>query len=61
MEALGRLSPKQRGAIVLHHYVGYSVKDAAEVLGSTSAAVRVHLSQGRKRLRTLLKEGPDED
>jgi len=61
MEALGRLSPERRGAIVLHHYVGYSVKDAAEVLGSTSAAVRVHLSQGRKRLRTLLKEGPDED
>ena len=56
--ALARLSPKQRRAVVLHHYGGYPVKEIAEMIGSTSAAVKVHLSRGRRRLRELL-EGPD--
>ena len=55
LAALRVLSPKQRAAIVLHHYAGYPVRDVAGILGSTSAAVRVHLSQGRKRLRGLLE------
>jgi RNA polymerase sigma-70 factor, ECF subfamily len=58
--ALARLSPKQRAAVVLHHYAGYPVKDIARMLDSTSAAVKVHLSQGRKRLRSLL-EGNEDD
>jgi RNA polymerase sigma-70 factor (ECF subfamily) len=49
--ALSRLSPKQRACVVLHHYAGYPVKEIAAIVGSTSAAVRVHMSQGRKRLR----------
>jgi RNA polymerase sigma-70 factor (ECF subfamily) len=56
LAALGRLSPKQRGAVVLHHYAGYPVKEVAEIIGSTTAAVRVHLSQGRKRLRSMLED-----
>jgi RNA polymerase sigma-70 factor (ECF subfamily) len=51
LTALSRLSPKQRACVVLHHYAGYPVKEIAAIVGSTSAAVRVHLSQGRKRLR----------
>lgn len=54
--ALRQLSPMQRGALVLHYYAGYPVRDAARILGSTSAAVRVHLSRGRRRLRRLLEE-----
>ena len=57
--ALRELSPKQRAALVLHHYAGYPVKEVAQMIGSTGPAVRVHLSQGRKRLRKLL-EGFDE-
>ena len=53
--ALRMLSPKQRGSLVLHHYAGYPVRDVARILGSTSAAVRVHLSRGRRRLRALLE------
>jgi RNA polymerase sigma-70 factor, ECF subfamily len=56
LAALRRLSPNQRGSVVLHHYAGYPVRDVAAILGSTTAAVRVHLSQGRKRLRALLAE-----
>jgi RNA polymerase sigma-70 factor (ECF subfamily) len=53
--ALTHLSPKQRACVVLHHYAGYPVKEIAAIVGSTAAAVRVHLSQGRKRLRAELE------
>lgn len=54
LDALAKLSPKQRAAVILHHYAGYSVKEVAEIIDSTSAAVRVHLNRGRNRLRELL-------
>jgi RNA polymerase sigma-70 factor, ECF subfamily len=57
LEALARLSPSQRAAVVLHHYADYPVKEIAAILGSTSQAVRVHLSRGRKRLRAILEGG----
>jgi RNA polymerase sigma-70 factor (ECF subfamily) len=59
IRALARLSPMQRAAIVLHHYGGYPSKEIAVILGSTSAAVRVHLSAGRRRLREMLEESAD--
>jgi RNA polymerase sigma factor (sigma-70 family) len=52
--ALAKLSAKQRAAVVLHHAAGYPVNDVAHLIGSTSAAVRVHLMRGRRRLRELL-------
>jgi RNA polymerase sigma-70 factor (ECF subfamily) len=54
--ALGKLSPKQRASVVLHHYAGYSTKEIARMIGSTPPAVAVHLSVGRKRLRSLLED-----
>jgi RNA polymerase sigma-70 factor (ECF subfamily) len=59
MEALRVLPRKQRAAVVLHHGAGYPVRDVARIIGSTPAAVRVHLSRGRRRLRELL--GGDDD
>ncbi len=56
VEALSRLSDKQRAAVVLHHAAGYPVKEIAAILGSTDAAVKVHLSRARKGLRHLLSE-----
>ena len=55
-EALARLSPKQRAAVVLHHYAGYPVRDVARIIGSTSSAVGVHLHRARDRLRRLLED-----
>jgi len=55
LEGLSRLSPRQRAAMILHDHVGYSAKEAAAILGSSAATVRVHLSHGRRRLRTLLE------
>ena len=56
LDALMRLSPHQRASVVLHHAAGYSVKEIAAILGSTPAAVRVHLLRAPKRLRVLLEE-----
>jgi RNA polymerase sigma-70 factor (ECF subfamily) len=54
--ALAELSPKQRAALILRFYAGYPTRDVAEILGSSPATVRVHLSQGRRRLRKMLEE-----
>lgn len=59
-DALGRLSPKQRAAVLLHHYADLPVREVASLIGSTSAAVRVHLSTGRRRLRELLEDDDDD-
>jgi RNA polymerase sigma factor (sigma-70 family) len=56
---LARLSPNQRAALVLHYYAGYPTKEIAGIIGSSPATVRVHLSQGRKRLRRILEEPDD--
>jgi len=54
--ALAQLSPMQRSAVVLHHYAGYPAREVARIVGSTPAAVWVHLSRGRRRLREILEE-----
>jgi RNA polymerase sigma-70 factor (ECF subfamily) len=59
LRALARLSPKERSSVVLHHYAGFPVREVAATIGSTSAAVRVHLSRGRKKLRTILEAHDD--
>jgi RNA polymerase sigma factor (sigma-70 family) len=55
---LRRLSTKRRAAIVLHYFADLPNAEIARILGVTSATVRVHLSQGRKRLKQLMEE-PD--
>ena len=52
--ALRELSPSQRAAVYLHYQADLSVRDVAHVMGSTSAAVKVHLMRGRRRLAELL-------
>lgn len=54
MVALGRLSSRQRVAIILHYYAGYSTPEIARIIGINAATVRVHLMQGRRRLRQVL-------
>jgi RNA polymerase sigma-70 factor, ECF subfamily len=59
LDALTRLPPKQRAALVLHYYGGYKSREIAQIVGSTAPTVRVHLSAGRKRLRALLEVDDD--
>ena len=56
LAAIGRLAPMQRATLILRHYVGYDPGEIASLLGIARATVRVHLSRGRRRLRTLLEE-----
>jgi RNA polymerase sigma-70 factor, ECF subfamily len=55
MEALAKLPLKQRFGLVLHYYGGYKAREIAQIVGSTAATVRVHLSAGRRRLRAPLE------
>jgi RNA polymerase sigma-70 factor (ECF subfamily) len=52
--AIARLSDRQRAAVVLHYYADRPVREIADLLGSTTAAVSVHLFRARKNLRALL-------
>lgn len=56
LAAIGRLAPMQRATLILHHYVGYHSGEIASLLGIARSTVRVHLSRGRRRLRTILEE-----
>jgi RNA polymerase sigma-70 factor (ECF subfamily) len=56
VDALQRLSPKQRTSVVLHHAAGYPLREVAAIIGSSPGAVKVHLLRGRRRLRELLQE-----
>jgi RNA polymerase sigma-70 factor (ECF subfamily) len=56
VRALDRLSPNQRASVILHHYAGYSTREVARIIGSTPAAVTVHLAVGRRRLRDQLED-----
>jgi RNA polymerase sigma-70 factor (ECF subfamily) len=57
--ALGALSERQRAAVILHDAAGFSAREVAKIVGSTEAAVRVHVMRGRRRLRALLREDDD--
>lgn len=59
VEALRSVSPNQRLALILHDYADRPIGEVSEVIGITRATVYVHLSQGRRRLRELLKESED--
>jgi len=54
LDALRRLSPNQRAAVVLHHVLGLETDEVAHRMGIAPPTVRVHLHRGRRRLRELL-------
>jgi len=53
-DALAQLSPKQRAAAVLHFRDGYTLAETARIIGSSPAAVGVHLHRAKARLRSIL-------
>jgi RNA polymerase sigma-70 factor (ECF subfamily) len=52
--ALRRLSPKQRAAVYLFYQADLPIRDVAQAMGTSAAAIKVHLHRGRARLRELL-------
>lgn len=55
LAALRRLSQQQRACVVLCDIAGHPAPDAARLLGTTAATVRVQLMRARRRLRDLLE------
>lgn len=55
-DALSKLTPRERTSIALHYLDGYSVKEIADIEGSTVDAVKQHLARGRRHLQELLTE-----
>jgi len=52
--ALGRLSGRQRVAVMLVHGAGWTVSETAELLGISPGSVHRHAERGLRRLRNLL-------
>lgn len=56
-EALRRLTPDQRQAVVMVHMYSFTYREVAVVIGTTETAVTNYVHRGMKRLRCLLTEG----
>ena len=56
-EAINRLSPKLRRAILLYDIEEYSVNETAQILGTSIAAVKSRLNHGREKLRGRMIPG----
>ncbi|MCU0299948.1 MAG: hypothetical protein MUF33_15780 [Candidatus Nanopelagicales bacterium] len=52
MNALHRLSRRQRQVVMLTKGWGYTYEEAATILGITPSSLRNHLDRGLARLRT---------
>lgn len=61
VDALRRIPPDQRRAIVLHHLAGLPVKDIAAETGASVGAVKTRLSRGRQALAPLLRPTQDNE
>jgi RNA polymerase sigma factor (sigma-70 family) len=59
-DALSRLPGKQRAAVALYYWDGFSVPEIAEIEGVPAGTVKSRLYNAREALRRLLKEEEDE-
>ena len=53
--ALGDLSGKDRAAVYLHYFEGFSVKEIAEQMGVTPSAVTSRLQRARAKMKEALE------
>jgi DNA-directed RNA polymerase specialized sigma24 family protein len=56
LEAVMRLPDHERNAVLLCHFQGHSVRDAAALTGRTVGTVTKQLSRAYARLRAALKD-----
>jgi RNA polymerase sigma factor (sigma-70 family) len=54
-EAVRRLPPRQRVAVVHRHVLDRPYAEIAELMGSTEQAARANVYQGLERLRRLMR------
>jgi RNA polymerase sigma factor (sigma-70 family) len=61
-QALGKLPPEQRAAIILRHFLEMSEAEMVDRLGRPSSTVKWWLHTARQRVRKLLRSwGPAAD
>jgi RNA polymerase sigma-70 factor (ECF subfamily) len=60
-EAIMRLSPMQRAAVVLFYFDDQPVKQIARALVVSESTVKQHLHRARLRIADLLREEVHED
>jgi RNA polymerase sigma-70 factor (ECF subfamily) len=53
-DALSRVGPDHREAVVLHHRCGLSFREVSRALGVSEGAARIRASRGIAALRSLL-------
>ncbi len=56
LEAILALPPRQRAAVHLHYFEGYTSEEIGAILGQRPGTVRSHLSRARDALRRYLDE-----
>jgi RNA polymerase sigma-70 factor (ECF subfamily) len=56
-EAISRLGPRIRRAILLRDIEEKSIKETAQILGTTPSAVKARVFQGRRMLRATVNPG----
>ncbi len=56
LKAMNQLPEKQSEAITLFEISGFSIREIAEIQGSSEGATKTRLSRGRKKLTQLLSE-----
>ena len=54
---IGKLKEKQRLAVILYYYEGYSIKEIASIMEVTQGTVKSRLGRARKILKQYLEEG----
>lgn len=54
-DALRKLTARQRTVVMLRHYFGYDVRQAAELLGVSESKVKTATNEATTKLRRLLK------
>ena len=58
-QALDQLPDRQRSAVLLHVWMGYSFREVGDALGVSEATARVHAFRGREALRELIGSPAD--
>ena len=54
-----RLPEREKTALYLHYYLGYSTGETAGLMGKNPATVRSWLFRARRKLKDLLEEGSE--
>lgn len=55
---MDKMSDTKKEALILFEINGFSIKEVAQIQGSTEGAVKVMLSRARKELKTLMMDEP---